>query len=626
MGFINQYPYSDTHELNLDWVIKEVKNLHESMISYQAANKVNFADPIDWDITKQYPQFTIVFDYDNQVAMMAKKPVPEGIPLSNSDYWELIGPITIDADARMVLDRILRFITNIYESGTTASATRYPGDYVVAGSNLYKVTAPITAGTSYTSGVNVSPITIETMIHEICSSFIGDVFPVGPNSLYTTIQAAYDAAVANHGGTILIYPGEYDEAITMTSGSDSYDIKFIGISREKSIWKSTTFGYANACFTGSGNLTFENLTMIKGDLNTVATEQGGYALHMDYPNTQGVMKCTDCTFISTENAAVGCGTRTNQELYFDNCLFITYCPASVSTNGALLYHTAPEADHTGQGFSLMNSVVLGLGSASASFCLFNSASNTESFDPVIINNRFMSDIFAQSPNALNYWEGIVSTSLVQTDSTLSLKVDKAFGNNNNAVNAVKEETTRQQTQTAVGTPFYLTDTLNPPINNGFIQIKSDATDTPVSGHSFHGFVMSLGSGWHFYCVTDDNSNVATTWVKVIQNNAVKVNWSYSNLNGVAAWGRTAHPVKYGAIGSLVNCTFTGLPANSTSYNIIDGYRPTFTIYSPCYIVNGSTKVLGMIEINTDGSYTVTRSDGVAITGNDAVYGNVSWFR
>lgn len=26
MGFINQYPYSDFHELNLDWVIKQVKN------------------------------------------------------------------------------------------------------------------------------------------------------------------------------------------------------------------------------------------------------------------------------------------------------------------------------------------------------------------------------------------------------------------------------------------------------------------------------------------------------------------------------------------------------------------------------------------------------------------------
>lgn len=31
MGFINQFPYSDFHELNLDWVIKQVKNNVEAI-------------------------------------------------------------------------------------------------------------------------------------------------------------------------------------------------------------------------------------------------------------------------------------------------------------------------------------------------------------------------------------------------------------------------------------------------------------------------------------------------------------------------------------------------------------------------------------------------------------------
>lgn len=31
MGFINQFPYSDFHELNLDWIIKKTKNLSSQM-------------------------------------------------------------------------------------------------------------------------------------------------------------------------------------------------------------------------------------------------------------------------------------------------------------------------------------------------------------------------------------------------------------------------------------------------------------------------------------------------------------------------------------------------------------------------------------------------------------------
>ena len=30
-GFINQFPYTDFHELNLDWLIKETKNLRVTM-------------------------------------------------------------------------------------------------------------------------------------------------------------------------------------------------------------------------------------------------------------------------------------------------------------------------------------------------------------------------------------------------------------------------------------------------------------------------------------------------------------------------------------------------------------------------------------------------------------------
>ena len=35
MGFINQFPYSDFHELNIDWALKNIKKLQDEMIEVQ---------------------------------------------------------------------------------------------------------------------------------------------------------------------------------------------------------------------------------------------------------------------------------------------------------------------------------------------------------------------------------------------------------------------------------------------------------------------------------------------------------------------------------------------------------------------------------------------------------------
>ena len=61
-GFFNKYPYTDFHELNLDYVLEQIKQLTGAMEVFTAGNKLNFADPILWDITAQYPKNTIVLE------------------------------------------------------------------------------------------------------------------------------------------------------------------------------------------------------------------------------------------------------------------------------------------------------------------------------------------------------------------------------------------------------------------------------------------------------------------------------------------------------------------------------------------------------------------------------------
>ena len=96
MGFINQFPYSDAHELNLDWVISEVKKCSAQIESFTADNRIKFANPIQWDITKQYEAYTVVSDLINNRSYLSVKPVPSGIGLDNTNYWTLVGLFNVD--------------------------------------------------------------------------------------------------------------------------------------------------------------------------------------------------------------------------------------------------------------------------------------------------------------------------------------------------------------------------------------------------------------------------------------------------------------------------------------------------------------------------------------------------
>lgn len=93
-GFLNQFPYSDFHEMNLDWIIKEVKRLKNEMAGFEAANEVNYAGL--WNITKQYPAWSIVLDAASSTMYIATQPVPSGINISNTDYWILVSAFKVD--------------------------------------------------------------------------------------------------------------------------------------------------------------------------------------------------------------------------------------------------------------------------------------------------------------------------------------------------------------------------------------------------------------------------------------------------------------------------------------------------------------------------------------------------
>lgn len=160
MGLFDQFPYTNFHELNLDWILRALKELEHTIDQFVAINALKYADPIQWDITSQYEKNTIVIDPQTGTAYISVQPVPIGVSLTNPDYW------TVVFDLGSFVVRAAKNFADTYEAETTLTATvsTAAGGWLVWGDTLYKALVNITAGDSYVEGGNIDHFTIEEVI------------------------------------------------------------------------------------------------------------------------------------------------------------------------------------------------------------------------------------------------------------------------------------------------------------------------------------------------------------------------------------------------------------------------------------------------------------------------------
>ena len=160
MGLFDQFPYTNFHELNLDWILKALKELEHTIEQFVAINALKYADPIQWNIVSQYEKNTIVIDPLTGTAYISVQPVPSGVALTNTDYWTVVFDL-----GRFVVRASKNFATT-YEAETTLTATvsTAAGGWLVWGDTLYKALVNITAGDSYVVGGNIAHFTMENII------------------------------------------------------------------------------------------------------------------------------------------------------------------------------------------------------------------------------------------------------------------------------------------------------------------------------------------------------------------------------------------------------------------------------------------------------------------------------
>lgn len=214
-GFDNRYPYTDFHELNLDWILTQMMSLRSEMVTFVNVNTIKYADPLQWNITTQYEQNTLVQDNAGST-YISKIAVPAGVSISNNDYWLKVA--SFDATASLLKQAIA-----LADDGasTTTTANRTAGELVWLEDVLYEVIRNMNIGDAYVIGgvnPNIQQVSVETLIDQI-RTIINNVY--GAFTSADDGDSATTTANRSVGDLIWLNNTLYEVIAAMTIG-DAY--------------------------------------------------------------------------------------------------------------------------------------------------------------------------------------------------------------------------------------------------------------------------------------------------------------------------------------------------------------------------------------------------------------------
>lgn len=162
---IHRAPYTNFHDLNLDWIIEVLNEFNTKLTNFVSLATIKYADPIQWDITSQYEANTVVVDSKGN-AYLSVQPVPSGVSLDRTEFWTKIGNFDeLWADVKKAIT------PNDEGHSPTATAARAVNDLVWVNGALVRVTRAMIAGDSYAPGSNCVSSSTNEVLHFLLTAF-----------------------------------------------------------------------------------------------------------------------------------------------------------------------------------------------------------------------------------------------------------------------------------------------------------------------------------------------------------------------------------------------------------------------------------------------------------------------
>ena len=162
---IHRAPYTNFHDLNLDWIMDALNEFDTKLTNFVSLATIKYANPIQWDITSQYEANTVVVD-SNGNAYLSVKPVPSGVSLDRTEFWTKIGNFDeLWADVKKAIT------PNDEGHSPTATAARAVNDLVWVNGALVRVTRAMIAGDAYVPGSNCVSSSTNEVLHYLVTTF-----------------------------------------------------------------------------------------------------------------------------------------------------------------------------------------------------------------------------------------------------------------------------------------------------------------------------------------------------------------------------------------------------------------------------------------------------------------------
>lgn len=149
------FPHTNMYDSDLREILANMRKLEKIVENFVHLETITFADPIQWNINKQYTASTIVLDeYGN--AYLSKQPVEKGILLTDEDYWQIIFNY---------MEYIKAFDSNLTlnsERLTERASRAYTvGEWLLWDDILYEVIANIAFDELFDVDTNLTRMTVE---------------------------------------------------------------------------------------------------------------------------------------------------------------------------------------------------------------------------------------------------------------------------------------------------------------------------------------------------------------------------------------------------------------------------------------------------------------------------------